>query len=165
MIPPESVVLLDISILPLREEWDNFLPGCLSTHRYFNPPTPRGVGLSPCTMISFPLLFQSSHSARSGTSGIPLASADFRYFNPPTPRGVGLFCQQNGQNPNHFNPPTPRGVGLGKDTFGKDRLLFQSSHSARSGTPIPYEGNMALEFQSSHSARSGTIPPVGHFKS
>ena len=57
----------DISIHPPRVGWDDIVPFQTPPPRYFNPPTPCGVGL----ICNFQRLLEID-------------------FNPPTPCGVGL---------------------------------------------------------------------------
>ena len=104
---------LPISIHPPREGWDvrharlHSSPQIFqSTHparggtasfrtiirrmRYFNPPTPRGVGPSSSTLWVM-LFLISIHPPREGWDRRSAPSRQYRRdFNPPTPRGVGL---------------------------------------------------------------------------
>ena len=79
--------------------------------RYFNPPTPCGVGR--------PLF----HPANSPV-----------YFNPPTPCGVGLFVVLYKKFYSNFNPPTPCGVGPSIVLSALQPPAFQSTHPVRGGT-------------------------------
>ena len=79
-----------ISIHPPRAGWDEGRAQSALLSRYFNPPTPCGVGpgegLAPPLAISF----QSTHPVRGGTPRAGWRSYPVGYFNPPTPCGVGL---------------------------------------------------------------------------
>ncbi len=67
----QNVGFPGISILPLRGEWDLLRPPTCQRTVHFNPPTPWGVG-PPLSMGRTPSW----------------------YFNPPTPWGVGLLVEQ-----------------------------------------------------------------------
>ena len=100
----------------------------------FNPPTPRGVGrLGQSASLKEVIIsihppregwdpsstycpygffgFQSTHTARGGTSYHLWARLKTSDFNPPTPRGVGPAISFDSSMEANFNPPTPRGVG------------------------------------------------------
>ncbi len=57
-----------ISIHPLRGEWDFWLRKNDWENRYFNPPTPWGVGPGNPDELTKTSLFQSTHSVGSGTA-------------------------------------------------------------------------------------------------
>ena len=128
-----------ISIHPPRVGWDRWRRWGLCAPRYFNPPTPCGVGRHRVQKLSPPLIFQSTHPVWGGTwsSGggqlhrpisihPPRVGWDYALqggivfpvnFNPPTPCGVGPVPGWHiSQSRSHFNPPTPCGVGPGYST-------------------------------------------------
>ena len=123
-----------ISILPLREEWDGNVISMDTLLDDFNPPTPRGVGPLTAAVQTSNILFQSSHSARSGTlRGLPSPKCSTISILPlreEWDQGRGRILRRG----HHFNPPTPRGVGQATQAADRIGALFQSSHSARSGT-------------------------------
>ena len=62
-----DVALSEISIHPLRGEWDAPLFFSVSKAVHFNPPTPWGVGLAYFGVNLIVPVFQSTHSVGSGT--------------------------------------------------------------------------------------------------
>ena len=147
---------LRISIHPLRGEWDQsaifvtpFLPD-------FNPPTPWGVGQAVKAAKAEIKAFQSTHSVGSGTGRGIIMGMLYGYFNPPTPWGVGQQPYAALRGIRHFNPPTPWGVG--------PLRAFISAFMSHFNPPTPWGvGRYAsrrllctLLFQSTHSVGSGT---------
>ena len=74
----------DISIHPPRVGWDDIVPFQTPPPRYFNPPTPCGVGL----ICNFQRLLEID-------------------FNPPTPCGVGLESTWTGAAKIQFQSTHP----------------------------------------------------------
>ncbi len=60
-------VVLQISIHPPLAGWDLYVSIATIRSVYFNPPTPRGVGLSSIRRMSLGRIFQSTHPSRGGT--------------------------------------------------------------------------------------------------
>ena len=79
--------------------------------KYFNPPTPWGVGQDELARYDYIGTFQSTHSVGSGTVRTITDGIRDADFNPPTPWGVGLFDFCYLIFILNFNPPTPWGVG------------------------------------------------------
>ena len=84
-----SSVRRAISIHPPRAGWDLLRSLILLLWRYFNPPTPCGVGHTNAKTNLAVAEFQSTHPVRGGTLTIIKRPQGRFYFNPPTPCGVG----------------------------------------------------------------------------
>ncbi len=104
-----------------------------SSSRYFNPPTPCGVGLrsvyscsihpdfdppTPCGVgRAFPLRvstlfqFQSTHPVWGGTGVLAVFASAVRISIHPPRVGWDSICITPSLPGYHFNPPTPCGVG------------------------------------------------------
>ena len=60
--------LLGISIHPPRAGWDCPITPKMVLRKYFNPPTPCGVGRLLPSNCTVPFVFQSTHPVRGGTT-------------------------------------------------------------------------------------------------
>ncbi len=101
---------------------------------YFNPPTPRGVGLrcDAFKIADFP--FQSTHPLRGGTTATGHPPVPHRISIHPPLAGWDDTYQMMPHSNHYFNPPTPCGVGLSSWNKVKDFIEFQSTHPLRGGT-------------------------------
>ena len=146
---PSSPQIHPFSMIPVT-------PQRAQRPRGFNPRTPCGVRQSSAGKGRESTRFQSTHSLRSATTGLPCDKADnivsihallaecdlfrppllshARCFNPRTPCGVRLFRPPLLSHARCFNPRTPCGVRRQKATCPRCRAWFQSTHSLRSAT-------------------------------
>ena len=126
--------LLRISIHPLRGEWDSTVYRTNNSGKKFQSTHSVGSGTKATahfcdteTISIHPLRGEWDHAAANG-------DARATHFNPPTPWGVGHCRQVYTALVSHFNPPTPWGVGLNLCLDRHKILTFQSTHSVGSGT-------------------------------
>ena len=144
-----------ISIHPPRARWDQHTACCPPACRYFNPPTPCGVGPPAAGGSPASTAFQSTHPVRGGTSACSRSLTNNQGFNPPTPCGVGPAASSTGMAwPNSFNPPTPCGVGPTWRNSSRPPRTFQSTHPVRGGTQ-PASHSSAGTAVSIHPPRAG----------
>ena len=130
--------------------------------RYFNPPTPCGVGL-PSPAFRVGAIQISIHPPRVGWDPhAPLSRGSSAHFNPPTPCGVGRSTMPAaGWWPN-FNPPTPCGVGPGRGRRGGDAQNFNPPTPCGVGRGCNQYNNTHFPFQSTHPVWGGTGHRLAH---
>ena len=127
---------------------------------HFNPPTPHGVGPSGISPASSASIFQSTHPAWGGTTGLSLGSVFFCISIHPPRMGWDQILRRCQQTLPDFNPPTPHGVGPSLVTGRSKTKRFQSTHPAWGGTGRDYPlcGDR-YRFQSTHPVWGGTTSP------
>ena len=123
-----------ISIHPLRGEWDYVLTTPRTVTRHFNPPTPWGVGRNNKRSALYHGRFQSTHSVGSGTCVVVISFADTEISIHPLRGEWDAGCMSHPAFLSNFNPPTPWGVGRGRKHLRYCQGRFQSTHSVGSGT-------------------------------
>ena len=102
---------INISIHPPRGGWDYSGRTLLSDQRYFNPPTPWGVGLQTALSLPSPPSFQSTHPVGGGTGPCcPCYGGSHISIHPPR-GGWDVKSADARAWTGNFNPPTPWGVG------------------------------------------------------
>ena len=126
-------IRINISIHPLHAEWDSSGIPEESMWKYFNPPTPCGVGHGSRPRATACLPFQSTHSMRSGTAGHVIRDVVFQFQSTHSMRSgtqhqhisvhvvfISIHplhaewdgsCSVIATKSANFNPPTPCGVG------------------------------------------------------
>ena len=102
---------IEISIHPPRVGWDQSRSSRARTRRYFNPPTPCGVG-------------RRVDNKQRGK----------QYFNPPTPCGVGRLATCKMVRPRRFQSTHPVWGGTSVVGFPAEIFQFQSTHPVWGGT-------------------------------
>ena len=174
-----ALSVLHISIHPPLVGWDlRRWPPC-GWSRYFNPPTPCGVGRCQPRPGSRPDQFQSTHPLWGGTCGIIIQKRGRRFqsthslwggtkadyisgndslisIHPPLV-GWDSIIPDKPPGRRYFNPPTPCGVGLQKYLGFPTSPAFQSTHPLWGGTLTPRVPRLLLKFQSTHPLWGGTI--------
>ena len=87
-------------------------------------------------VISWHILFQSTHPSRSATLYDLRLAPGQKSFNPHTPRGVRLLRQLPMHHVFRFNPHTPRGV---RPLYLTQSMIQQrfNPHTPRGVRPIP----------------------------
>ena len=105
-----------------------------TTGRYFNPPTPCGVGREPGGLFQRPRGFQSTHPVRGGTASSSAFVRSYVFQSTHPVRGGTALMKRYAAGGSNFNPPTPCGVGRGGELRLSTFLRFQSTHPVRGGT-------------------------------
>ena len=128
--------------------------------RYFNPPTPCGVGL--CVVgVRHQVVnrFQSTHPVWGGTGGRQQAPVPGDISIHPPRVGWDTTEADRSSDRSYFNPPTPCGVGPVMPSQVTGRVTI-SIHPPRVGwdPERTFVSVVSLTFQSTHPVWGGTRP-------
>ena len=157
-MPHPYRMFIDISIHPPLAGWDRTRSGKRTVWRYFNPPTPCGVGLQVSDALTQVFQFQSTHPLRGGTPVarpviVPCIFQSTHPLRGGTSRTAGGALRRG-----DFNPPTPCGVGRADALNCADVYTEISIHPPLAGWDKHNnkERVLLMEFQSTHPLRGGT---------